>query len=131
MNDMWRDSNLGSSGGDFNILRADRMPCPICGHPTGDCAGETPAPARIVGLGMLGGDNIVDNSKPQEESKNSREPRFERIGILEQLRQVSTFLIEEDIFQEKQITPFTKARVLAYRKGEYVSLDTAKKLGLL
>jgi hypothetical protein len=107
------------------------MPCPVCGHPTGDCAGETPAPTRIVGLGMLGGDNIVDNSSASDVSKNSREPRFERIGVMEQLRQVSTFLIEEDIFQEKQITPFTKARVLAYRKGEYVSLDTAKKLGLL
>ena len=131
MSGMWRDSNIGSSSGDFNVLRADRMPCPVCGHPTGDCAGETPAPTRIVGLGMLGGDNIVDNSGASDVPENSKEPRFERIGVMEQLRQVSTFLIEEDIFQEKQITPFTKARVLAYRKGEYVSLDTAKKLGLL
>lgn len=25
----------------MEILYADRLPCPICGHPTGDCVGES------------------------------------------------------------------------------------------
>lgn len=26
--------------GDIHVATADRKPCPVCGHPTGDCAGS-------------------------------------------------------------------------------------------
>lgn len=89
--------------GNITILRATRQPCPVCGHPTGDCAGETAPPKRIVGLGN---------------------------GVMETLKDKQTILVEEDIFEDRQITPFTKARVLLHKKGSYVTLEQAKNLGI-
>lgn len=100
---MFNDSNAEKLREGVSILRADRQPCPVCGHPTGDCTGDTPPPAKIAGLG----------------------------GVIEKLKQSQTVLIEEDIFEERQITQFTKARVILHHKGSYVTLDVAQKLGLL
>ncbi len=39
--------------------------------------------------------------------------------------------MEEDIIEETQITPFTKAKILVARKGTYVSVARAKELGII
>lgn len=89
--------------GNITVLRATRQPCPVCGHPTGDCVGETPPPKKIVGLD---------------------------VGVMESLKDKQTILIEEDIYDEVQITPFTKAKVILHHKGSYVTLEQAKNLGI-
>jgi hypothetical protein len=92
-------ANAGMDG--LRILRADRQPCPVCGHPTGDCSDGQP-PKHIIGFdsSTSGGGGL-------------------------------TVFVEEDIWEEKPITPYTKARVLVYKKGESISQDEAKRLGLL
>lgn len=88
--------------GDIVVSIADRGPCPVCGHPTGDCRGDAPPPTHIWGLGTI--PSMADSQ---------------------------TVLVEEDIYEERQITPFTKARVLVAKKGKHVPLDKARELGLL
>jgi len=85
------------------IVRASRQPCLICGHPTGDCADGAEAPHTIIG---------------------------ERVRPLKDHPQPTVF-VPEDIFEERQITPFTRARVLAAAKGTYVTAERAQELGLL
>lgn len=86
--------------GDIEIATADRKPCPVCGHPTGDCASDsaekpaTKMPSQINGL----------------------EPMV---------------LVEQDIAEERQITPYTKSQVLIHRKGSYIPLSKARELGLV
>lgn len=87
---------------EVRLSKATREPCPVCGHPTGDCAGELPAPQRILG------DNIP--------TKPTAPP---------------TVLVPEDIYEERQITPYTRSRVLLAAAGTYVTADQAKELGLL
>lgn len=84
------------------ISRADREPCLVCGHPTGDCSGEIEPPKKLVGL-----------------------------GIIESLQNKATVLVEEDIYEERQITPFFKNKVVIHRKGSYVTEEQAKNLGIL
>lgn len=98
---------FGSAGGDkifhdTTILRGDRGPCIICGHPTGDCAGTSGPPIVIFGQ-----------------------------GISDTLNETQTVLVEEDIFEERQITPYTKSRVLIHRKGKQIPYSEAKRLGLV
>jgi len=99
---MFRDSATEKLGDGISILRATREPCPVCGHPTGDCDGEDGPPKKIVGL----------------------------TGVIETLKELQTFLVEEDIYEDRQITPFTKARVIIHHKGSYVTLEKAKNLGI-
>lgn len=88
-------------GREVSVSPASREPCPVCGHPTGDCAGDLPAPESIAGFNQI-----------------------------ESLVQEQTFLVEEDIFEERQITPFTKAKVLKYPAGRHIPLQEARNLGL-
>lgn len=87
--------------GEYTVFGADRMPCPVCGHPTGDCVGQSPPPTKIWGYGTI----------PSMEDQQ-------------------TFLVEEDIFEMRQITPFTKTRVLVAAKGKNIPLAKARELGL-
>ncbi len=86
--------------GDIDIYEADTKPCPVCGHPTGDCVGnentilDLDLPKRIIG----------------------KDPMV---------------LLEKDITEDRAITPYTRARVLIHRKGDYISLTKARELGLL
>lgn len=89
--------------GDIPFFPARREPCIVCGHPTSDCAGSTTEPIRIFGVS-----HSVTSASDNAE-----------------------ILIEEDIIQETQITPFTKAKVLVARKGTYVSMARAKELGII
>lgn len=47
------------------------------------------------------------------------------------MKDVQTVLVEEDIYEDRQITPFTKTRVIVHHKGSYVTVDKAKELGIL
>ena len=87
--------------GDARLLKADRNPCPICGHPTGDCSGESPAPARLSGLGL-----------------------FESLG------HENVFVVEEDVWEQQQISAQTFTRVLVARKGQVIPISKAQDLGL-
>lgn len=89
--------------GNITILRATRQPCPICGHPTGDCIGESSPPKKIVGLTG---------------------------GVIESLKDKQTILVEENIYEYRQITPFTKTKIILHHKGSYITLEEAKNLGI-
>jgi hypothetical protein len=89
--------------GNITIHRATRQPCPVCGHPTGDCVGELGPPTRIVGLTG---------------------------GVIESLKDKQTILVEENIYEDRQITPFTKTKVILHHKGSYITLEQAKNLGI-
>lgn len=88
-------------GGDATILRAGREPCLVCGHPTGDCAGDSDPPHIVVGA----------NTFPS-------------------LQQDEVFIATEDIWEERAISPFTKAKVLVAAKGTAMPMEKAKELGL-
>lgn len=90
--------------GEFEILRAQRTPCPVCGHPTGDCTD-----ANIVKPDHILGENLQSVS----------------------LKNDKMILVEEDIYENRQITPYTNTRVLIHRKGSYVTQDRARELGIL
>jgi hypothetical protein len=86
---------------DVTILPADRKPCLVCGHPTGDCAGDKASQTKIAGF-----------------------------GVFESLKAIQTFLIEEDVYEERQITPFLKAKVLLHKQGKQIPYLEAERLGL-
>lgn len=90
-------------GPDVRFLGADREPCPVCGHPTGDCTGDAPTegPVRV------------------------------QFAPLEQPRPDDpVVLVPEDIWEEVQITSLTKTRVLVARAGTYLPLVKAREHGL-
>ena len=84
------------------ILRATREPCLVCGHATGDCSGPSGAPHTIFGANI--------------KTENTAEPMV---------------LVGKSIYGERQITPFTKARVLLAAAGSYIPAAKARELGLL
>jgi hypothetical protein len=86
----------------ISIVRADRQPCPVCGHPTGDCATKTSEPHHVIGT-----------------------------GIFKTIDQKLTFTVEENVYEERQINPFYKAKVILARKGQKISVDKARELGLI
>lgn len=88
--------------GEYVISMADRQPCLVCGHLTGDCTGMSEKPDHIWGLG----------ASPTLESNQ-------------------TILVEENIYEERQITPYTKSRVLLAAKGKQIPLARARELGLI
>lgn len=102
MDDLYEGDHPETILDGVRIVRARREPCIVCGHPTGDCADNFPAPARIVG------DNVeVAERKPLD------------------------VLVPENIYEERQITPFTRSRVLLAAAGTYVTQDRAHELGIL
>ena len=89
-------------GGEIRLLRAAREPCPVCGHPTGDCRGEAEPPKVVVGANT-----------------------FPSLGHEE------IYIVPEDIWEERPITPFTTAKVLVAAKGTQMPMSKAQELGLL
>ena len=87
---------------DVRIVRARREPCIVCGHPTGDCADNAVAPRTIIG-------------------EYIERPPDKPVDVL----------VPEDIYEERQITPFTRAKVLLAAKGTFVSTERAIELGIL
>jgi len=88
-------------GGDARLLKASRQPCPICGHPTGDCTGESGPPIRVLGP-----------------------------DIFPSLSHEEVFIVEEDVYEERPISKLTTSRVLVARKGTAMPLSKARDLGL-
>lgn len=89
--------------GDIPISRANREPCIVCGHPTGDCKpSDHEEPIRIAFA-----DSVIETMKEQQ-----------------------LVLVEETVYGEREISPFTKARVILARKGTYITLEKAIELGI-
>jgi len=95
------DSEPEYIGSNMRFLRADRSPCPVCGHPTGDCAGPSPSPIRILG-------ETFYNGKVED-----------------------PVLVTEDIYEEVAITERTRTTVLVAKAGTYISMEKALKYGLI
>jgi hypothetical protein len=92
--------------GPYNIelLHASPMACPVCGDPTGNCVGENgPEPPDHIS-----GYNSVDF-----------------------LNDGQTYLVEEDVTEERQIAGGITITVLKYPKGRQIPLEEAKNLGLI
>lgn len=96
-----RVESEGISINGMTILPASREPCPVCGHPTGDCTGESAPPKKIWGL-----------------------------GDIPSMAEGQTVLVGEDIWEEKEITPGVKTRVLVARAGSKIPLPKARELGI-
>lgn len=88
-------------GGEVRLIRATRQPCPICGHPTGDCTGDSGPPTRVLGP-----------------------------DIFPSLKQEEIFIVEEDVYEERAISNLTTTRVLVARKGTAMPKSKAQDLGL-
>jgi len=87
---------------DVSILRATRQPCPVCGHPTGDCTGENDAPETIWGYNT---NSSFDLNQ--------------------------TFIIQEDYFEQREVGPNLFVKILVYPKGKQIPLLKAKELGFI
>ena len=112
MSDLFRDPNFFRSRDHYEILqdgiqvlKADRSPCPVCGHPSGDCVPEDQQTPKIA---------FADSST--------------KIASLADSQKI---LVEDDVFEDRQITPFTKITVRIAKKGSYVTIDRARELGIL
>lgn len=90
--------------GDLPILRADREPCIVCGHPTGDC---TPADHNPQDIHIALTDSTLETLKDQK-----------------------LIYVDETIYGERQITPYTTAKVILARAGTYVTPEKARELGI-
>lgn len=89
--------------GDIPFMSANREPCIVCGHTTGDCTTSESEPTHIFGVTGTSG-SMNDNQK---------------------------VLVEKDIIEEVQLTPFTRSKVLVARAGTYVTIARAKELGII
>lgn len=98
-NDFLRPITIGDN---IKLSQADRQPCPVCGHPTGDCIGDSGAPDHIMGFGA---------NEPNPDAQQ--------------------FVVKEDVFVERQLTPTVKTKILAVPAGKIISVIDAKKLGLI
>lgn len=85
---------------DVRILRAKQGPCLVCGDPTGNCSGQSSGQVKILGESF---------------NRSKNEP-----GVL----------VEEDIYEEVWLTPYTKTTVLVAKAGTYIGLEKAIELGL-
>lgn len=90
--------------GDIPINRADRNPCIVCGHPTGDCSPADHNPQDI---------HIAFSNTNHET-----------------LTDLQTVYVDEDIYETRAITPYTNSTVLVVKKGQTISLKRALELGI-
>jgi len=83
-------------------MLSDRDPCPVCGHPTGDCADGSTPPIHVIGPGI-----------------------FPSLGYEE------TVIADHDIYEDRQIGPDVTARVLVVAAGTPMKASLAQKYGIL
>lgn len=89
--------------GDIEVLRADRQPCIVCGHPTGDCSShEVQIPKTLLG-----------------------------VGVYETLKQEEWVPVEEDVYEDRWISPFTKVRVKVAVAGTAIPKSLAIAIGIV
>lgn len=86
----------------LRIVRRETGPCPVCGHPTGDCSEGDNNDVRVLGAGLFPSLNIED-----------------------------IFIVKEDIFEDRQISQFSKIKVLTYPAGSKITKTKAQELGLI
>lgn len=98
----YEDGNPEYILGSIRVLRSRNEPCIVCGHPTGDCPGENSHPTHIWGATEV--PSLADENM---------------------------VLVEKDIIEYRQITPFSKSKVLIARAGQQVSVTRARELGIL
>lgn len=96
------ENNVEYVLGNITITRHASQPCIVCGHPTGDCATENSKPHHIWGMTEV-----------------------------PSLQDTNMVLVEEDIIEWRQITPFTKAKVFIVRAGQQISATRAIELGII
>jgi hypothetical protein len=89
--------------GDYRILRADRQPCPICGHPTGDCGTE---------------------------NKHSYDDLF-GIGLFKSTDSEHKVMVDEDVLEERIMYGNVTIKVIKFRKGQMITIEEARAHGLL
>lgn len=89
--------------GEYRILRADREPCPICGHPTGDCGTK---------------------------SNHSYDDLF-GVGLFESLDKEHKVMVEEDVLEERVMYGNVTIKVIKFRKGQMITIEEARAHGLL
>ena len=87
----------------ITVYPADRAPCPVCGHTTGDCS-----PVGETGPNVIFGYNTNSSFDLDQ-----------------------TFVVQEDIHDEREIAPGVVMRILVHKKGKAIPLVTAKELGLI
>lgn len=100
MSDIFRSDNY--LFGEYQFLKADSNPCPVCGHPTGNCT-----PDSVDNPDVTFGDTKINN-----------------------VDSTQFVLVEEDVYIDKPVSPYATAKVLAAKKGQYISLDKARELGI-
>lgn len=88
----------------ITYLRATRAPCPVCGHPTGDCQG---------------GEDEAELKQIWGYNTNSS------------LDENQTFTVKQDYWVSHEIAPGVNMQKLLYKKGKIIPLSTAKELGLI
>ena len=98
-NDFLRPYTIGDN---IKFSPADRQPCPVCGHPTGDCTGTSAKPEPVSGFGS-------DQPNPDAQQ----------------------FVVEHDIIEERQLSSGTKMKILIAPAGKVISVTEAHKLGLI
>ena len=91
----------------ISILRANRQPCIICGHPTGDCVshfGETQIPTEV---------------------------RVQFAPLVESRKEEEVIFVAQDVHREVALSSMTKTRVLVAKAGTYVTKSKAEELGII
>lgn len=86
----------------IRVSTAKREPCPVCGHPTGDCAGETGPPKTIFGFNT---NSTMDESLP--------------------------VLVEADYYETYEVAPGISTKRLVHKRGSQVTFARAKEIGLI
>ena len=99
------DSDTYMVLGGIPVARATRLPCPVCGHPTGDCTASEDDLTQVAGSGVT----------------SERDGR-----ILEH-----SYIVTEDIYEERQVTPYTTTKVLVAKAGSAIPMSKAVTLGLV
>jgi hypothetical protein len=51
-------------------------------------------------------------------------------SVIETMKEQQLVLVEESVYGERQITPFSKAKVLLAKKGTYITVEKAIELGI-
>ena len=74
----------------------------MCGHATGDCAGETQPLKKVIGL-----------------------------GTIPSMRKEQTVYVDEDVIENFEIANGVWTKIIRARAGTYVSVDTAVELGII
>lgn len=88
--------------GEIRVLRSTREPCPVCGHPTGDCVGESGPPVQIIGADL-----------------------FPSLG------HEDVHIVDADLFEDRVLNEHTTIRVRLARAGDVIPVSKARELGLL